>query len=91
MSRVVGQRTGAHEWGRGSGQIGYTLSLLYVAEIDKHEDTDGTVGIRWACKKARSIRPADIELRFDGSCQTFTPAERPVEAFADHAPAEGGW
>ena len=91
MAKAAGQRTGAHEWGRGSGQIGYTLSLLYVAEIDKHEDTDGTVGIRWACKKARSIRPADIELRFDGSCQTFTPAERPVEAFADHAPAEGGW
>lgn len=91
MAKAAGQRTGAHEWGRGSGQIGYTLSLLYVAEVDEHEDVDGSVGVRWVCKKARSIQPLDIELRFDGACQTFTPIERPVEAFAGHSPAESEW
>lgn len=88
MAKAAGQRTAAHEWGRGSASIGYSLALLYVAEVDEHENADGTIDIRWVCRKARSIERQDVDLVFDGGTQTFMPTIRPVEAFAGHAAEE---
>ena len=88
MAKAAGQRTAAHEWGRGSASIGYSLALLYVAEVDEHENADGTTDIRWVCRKARSIERQDVDLVFDGGVQTFLPAIRPVQEFATFAPTE---
>jgi hypothetical protein len=86
MGKGAGQQSRAHEWARGSGQIGYALKLLYVAEHDEQPDSDGCYSFRWACKKARSIERKDVELRWDPDLQTFSPLERPVDDFAAFGP-----
>jgi replicative DNA helicase len=86
MAKATGQQARAHEWARGSGQIGYALKLLYVGERDEHADQDGTYGFKWVCRKARSIPQTDVKLRWDSDLQTFSAAERPDEAFAAFAP-----
>lgn len=82
------QARGAHDWARGSGSIGYSLSLLFVGERDEEPDRHGCFGFRWQCKKARRTGQQDVELLWDPHCQFFADTIVPCEDFADYA-AEG--
>lgn len=81
MAKGTSGKLAAHEWGRGTGQIGYAAELIYVARPDEETDESGLRGFRWECAAARNLAATDIELRFDGALQTFLPAERSDPAF----------
>lgn len=82
------QARGAHDWARGSGSIGYSLSLLFVGERDEEPNRHGCFAFRWQCKKARRTGQQDVELLWDPHCQFFADTVVPCEDFADYA-AEG--
>lgn len=90
-SMAIGRTGGnlaAHEYGKGTGTIGYGAELIYVAVVDKDADPSGPRPITWKCIAGRDLPTVDVELLFDGPMQTFLPVERPIDDFADFA-AEG--
>ena len=87
-SMAIGRTGGnlaAHEYGKGTGSIGYGAELIYVASLDKEADPAGPRPITWKCVAARDLPQVDVELLFDGPMQTFLPVERPIDDFADFA------
>jgi replicative DNA helicase len=81
MAKGTAGKLAAHEWGRGTGQIGYAAELIYVARPDEETDEHGLRSFRWECAAARNLAATDVDLRFDGAVQTFLPAEQPDTAF----------
>jgi hypothetical protein len=41
----------------------------------------------WHCKKARNLEQRDLQLRFDGATQTYSPAG--FDEFSSFAPRPG--
>jgi replicative DNA helicase len=81
MAKGTSGKLAAHEWGRGTGQIGYAAELIYVARPDDETDENGLRGFRWECAAARNLAATDVDLLFDGGLQTFLPAEQADPAF----------
>lgn len=74
--------------GKNSGQIDFDADIVLLGQADAEPDVDGTVGVKWLCKKHRHGQARDLLTRFDGDTQTFTDAEAvaPYDEFLDHAP-----
>lgn len=86
MAKATGEGSRIGQFARGTGEADYASELLYLAAVDEHEDVDGTVGVTWQCKKARNLRQADVELRFDSALQTFSGAVEPFVEFTRFDP-----
>jgi replicative DNA helicase len=92
MAKAAGTSSRIGQFGKGSGEIDYAVELLYVGESVTRENpvdvaTDGTVSVVWHCKKARNLEQRDLELRFDGATQTYSPAG--FDEFSSFAPRPG--
>jgi replicative DNA helicase len=91
MAKGTSSTSRAGTIGRGTSEIDYAVDLLYLGEREERNgepviDLDGTVAVRWLCKKSRNGEPQDLKLRFDGSTQTYrTAAAVPVDDFGDFA------
>jgi replicative DNA helicase len=86
MAKATGEGSRIGQFTRGTGEADYAAELLYLAAVDEHEDADGTRGVVWQCKKARNLRQVDVELRFDGSLQTFSGVVEPFVEFERFEP-----
>ena len=91
MAKAAGTSSRIGQLGKGSGEIDYACELVYLGEVVNQESpveaADGTVGVVWHCKKARNLEPRDLELRFDGATQTYSPAG--FDEFSSFAPRPG--
>jgi replicative DNA helicase len=86
MSKAAGPGSRIGQYARGSGEIDYAVELLYVGTAAEQADEYGIVDVTWACKKARNLPQIDIEVRFDGACQTFAPPCVAFPEFNDFRP-----
>jgi len=91
MAKATTTASRAGTIGRGSGEIDYCVDLLYLGEREERNGEpviarDGTVGVRWHCKKSRNGEPEDLALRFDGSAQSFGSAEAKPDTNLTNAP-----
>lgn len=85
-AKATGEGSRIGQFARGTAEADYASELLYLAAVDEHEDVDGTRGFVWQCKKARNLRPVDVELRFDGALQTFSAVVEPFVEFTRFEP-----
>jgi replicative DNA helicase len=92
MAKAAGTSSRIGQFGKGSGEIDYAVELLYVGQADERDGrpevaSDGSVGVVWHCKKARNLEQRDLQLRFDGATQTYSPAG--FDEFSSFAPRPG--
>jgi replicative DNA helicase len=92
MAKSAGTSSRIGQFGKGSGEIDYAVELLYVGQADERDGrpevaSDGSVGVVWHCKKARNLEQRDLQLRFDGATQTYSPAG--FDEFSSFAPRPG--
>jgi replicative DNA helicase len=92
MAKAAGTSSRIGQLAKGSGEIDYAVELLYVGQVDERDGRpeigeDGTAGVVWHCKKARNLEQRDLQLRFDGATQTYSPAG--FDEFSSFAPRPG--
>ena len=85
MAKSAGPGSRIGQYARGSGEFDYAAELLFVGVADERPDEHGIIDVTWQCKKARNLAERDIELRFDGACQTFAAAVQPFTEFNGHS------
>lgn len=85
MAKSAGPGSRIGQYARGSGEFDYAAELLFVGVADERPDEHGIIDVTWQCKKARNLAGHDIELRFDGACQTFAAAVQPFTEFNGHS------
>ena len=70
--------------GKGSGQIDYAMSFVFLGEPDEEaiKAKDTIYDVKWHCTKSRNEARHDFLSRFDGSRQFYTQAVEEYEAFA---------
>jgi replicative DNA helicase len=85
MAKAAGPGSRIGQFARGSGEVDYACELFYVGVAADRADEHGIIDVTWQCKKARNLAERDIELRFDGACQTFAAAVVPFTEFNGHS------
>jgi KaiC/GvpD/RAD55 family RecA-like ATPase len=70
--------------GKGSGQIDYAMSFVFLGEPDEEaiKAKDTIYDVKWHCTKSRNEARHDFLSRFDGSRQFYTQAVEEYEEFA---------
>jgi KaiC/GvpD/RAD55 family RecA-like ATPase len=86
MAKATGTGSRIGQFARGTGEADYASELLYLGVPDERTDEHGVRAVRWECRKARNLPQVDVELRFDGSRQTFSAAAVPFSEFQRFAP-----
>jgi hypothetical protein len=87
MAKATGTASRIGQFVRGTGEADYAAELLYLGNPDERADEHGVKTVVWECRKARNLPQVDLELRFDGACQTFSA---PVEPFSEFSRFEPG-
>lgn len=87
VSKGVGADTRIGAIGKESSEIDFAADLLLLGIADEPENQNGRRAVRWRVAKNRHGPCHDLETLFDGSLQTFTPADaQPLQEFAEFAP-----
>jgi len=84
MAKSAGPGSRIGQYARGSGEVDYACELFYVGTAADRANEHGIIDVTWQCKKARNLPERDIELQFDGACQTFVAAPVAFPEFAAH-------
>jgi replicative DNA helicase len=71
--------------GKGTGQIDYAMSFVFLGEPDDEARQAGaaTFDVLWRCEKARNEDRRSFTARFDGARQFYSQAIDPIEEFAN--------
>lgn len=86
MAKTTGTGSRIGQFTRGTGEADYAAELLYLGNPDDRVDEHGIRSVVWECRKARNLPQVDLELRFDGACQTFTGPVEPFPEFPRFGP-----
>jgi replicative DNA helicase len=70
--------------GKGTGQIDYAMSFVFLGEPDEAARQSGatTFDVTWKCVKSRNEARHDFTARFDGARQFYSRAVDQIEEFA---------
>jgi replicative DNA helicase len=70
--------------GKGTGQIDYAMSFVFLGEPDEEARQPGatTFDVTWKCVKSRNEARHDFTARFDGARQFYSQAVDHIEEFA---------
>ena len=71
--------------GKGSGQIDYAMSFVFLGEPDEEASkANATVyDVKWHCAKSRNEARQDFTARFDGAKQFYSRAIDTIEDFVN--------